>query len=267
VLDLAAREWAEPLRDPGETYIWNLTVGSDGLIYGGTYPGCVLLRYDPEGHHLENLGRASDHADNLYSRMVYGGIPGHILVSCGTAEPHLALWSMETGEFRRFGRPGAAVSRITDEFIGTQTGGEVEYYDLRTLERLSRPPDPPKPTPTPCPQPYPGTQGPLRLSDGRCVGVRGQEYFIGGDEAGAGLPPLRPIPVPRPTTHILTLIADDEGGLWGSAGFGQTIFRYDPATGESWNSQVVSTHSRGSRPESRNPNWFRIGSYVQFPLL
>jgi hypothetical protein len=42
-LDLATREWAEPLRDEKESYIWNLCVGSDGLVYGGTYPGCVLL--------------------------------------------------------------------------------------------------------------------------------------------------------------------------------------------------------------------------------
>ena len=37
-LDLVTRQWAEARRDPHETYIWNLCVGSDGLVYGGTYP-------------------------------------------------------------------------------------------------------------------------------------------------------------------------------------------------------------------------------------
>ena len=51
-LDLVTREWAEPLRDANESYIWNFCVGSDGLVYGGTYPGCVLLQYDPNSHRL-----------------------------------------------------------------------------------------------------------------------------------------------------------------------------------------------------------------------
>jgi hypothetical protein len=60
-------------------------------------------------HRLENLGRVSDSKDNLYSRTVYGGIPGHILVACGSAESHLAVWSMASGTVRRFGRPGASL--------------------------------------------------------------------------------------------------------------------------------------------------------------
>jgi Gluconolactonase len=38
-LDLKTRTWAEPLRDESETYIWNLVMGSDGRVYGGTWPG------------------------------------------------------------------------------------------------------------------------------------------------------------------------------------------------------------------------------------
>lgn len=29
----------------GETYVWNLTVGKDGEIFGATYPGCRVFRY------------------------------------------------------------------------------------------------------------------------------------------------------------------------------------------------------------------------------
>ena len=64
-LELKTRTWLKSLRCEGETYIWNLTMGSDGNIYGGTYPGCVLLRYDPRRHELVNLGKA-DNGKNLY---------------------------------------------------------------------------------------------------------------------------------------------------------------------------------------------------------
>ena len=236
-LDLASREWAEPLRDPEETYIWNLCIGSDSLVYGGTYPGCVLLRYDPARHAMENLGRMSDAADNLYSRLVHGGIPGHILVSCGTADPHLALWNMENGETQHFGRPGAAVLEVGDDFICTQTGDQREFYDIRTFDLLDQDLSDRLTSEGP-PSRYESAGTHTRLLNGAWLVTRGQEYYVdrGGDER----PALRPIPAERPATHILTLTADDRGRLWGSAGFGQTIFRHDPGTGESWNSQVVT---------------------------
>ncbi|MEW6753196.1 MAG: hypothetical protein AB1505_19790, partial [Candidatus Latescibacterota bacterium] len=235
-LDLASRTWAEPLRDPHETYIWNLCLGSDGMVYGGTYPGCVLLRYDPARHRLANLGRVSDNPDNLYSRMVYGGIPGHLLVACSAAEPHLALWSLASGTARRFGRPGATLREITADFICTQTDGELDLYDPRTFEplegdlshRLAPPARPLR---------YAGMGFSVALAGGGVLAVRGQEYYV--DAGGPEPPALRPIPAARPPTSILTLVADAQGRLWGSAGFGQTIFRFDPRTGETWNSEVV----------------------------
>lgn len=235
-LELKSRQWAPPLRDPAEQYIWNLCLGSDGLVYGGTYPGCVLLRYDPQRHTLENLGRVGENAGNLYSRLVYGGIPGHILIACGYAEPHLALWSMETRTARRFGRPGAAVKEISGDFICTQSGEELDFYDLRTFEpirqdlrhRLKPPGPPPR---------YAGMSFSIELNGGRLLATRGQEYYL--DSGGEARPPLKPIPAPRPVTHILTLAADARGKVWGAAGFGQTIFCCDPSSGEGWNSQVV----------------------------
>jgi hypothetical protein len=78
-LDLNTRRWAAPLRVEGETYIWNLGTGSDGMVYGGTWPGCVLLRYDPKRYQLTTLGKVSDVTGNCYSRYVLGGVP-HQLV-------------------------------------------------------------------------------------------------------------------------------------------------------------------------------------------
>lgn len=239
-LDLASREWAEPLRDPGEQYIWNLAVGSDGLVYGGTYPGCVLLQYDPARHTLTNVGRVSDNPGNLYSRMVYGGIPGHILVSCGTADAHLALWSMQSGQARRFGAAGASVREVGDGFICTQIGDELQFHDSHTFEPLDQDLSGRLSGGGPSTR-YQGSGMQVKLSSGAWLVTRGQEYYL--DDGGTERPDLRPIPAERPATHILTLTGDDRGRLWGAAGFGQTIFQYDPDTGESWNSQVVTDKS------------------------
>ena len=49
-LELKTREWKPSLRVEGISYIWDLALASDGKVYGGTYPGCVLLQYDPDLH-------------------------------------------------------------------------------------------------------------------------------------------------------------------------------------------------------------------------
>lgn len=234
-LDLRTRQWAPPLRDPQEQYIWNLCLGEDGMVYGGTYPGCVLLRYDPGRHVLESLGRVSDVEGNLYSRTVYAGVPGHLLVACGYAEAHLALWNLEKGEARRFGRPGAAVRHLGSDFLCTQVGEELDFHDLRTLEPLGDLRDR-LPEAGPPPR-FQGMSFSVPLADGRRLCTRGQEYYL--DEPGEAAPLLRPIPAPRPPTRIHSLCADGQGHIWGSAGFGQTIFRCGPDGSAPWNSQVV----------------------------
>jgi hypothetical protein len=235
-LDLESRQWAQPLRDEKEQYIWNLCLGDDGMVYGGTYPGCVLLRYDPVRHCLENLGRVSEVEGNLYSRMVYGGIPGQILIACGYAESHLALWEIRTGKARRFGRPGASVREVGEDFLCTQVGEELDFYDLRTLEPIAEDLRHRLKSGGP-PARYQGMSFSIRLKDGRYLCTRGQEYYL--EDGKAERPPLRIIPAPRPATRIHSLTSDAQGRIWGSAGFGQTIFSFDPRTGETWNSQVV----------------------------
>ncbi len=236
-LDLRSRAWAEPLRDPHELYIWNLAPASDGMVYGGTWPGCALLRYDPAAHRLDNLGRVSDNPDNAYSRTVYA-LPGRLLIACGYADPHLTVWELGTGERRRFGRPGATVREVNARFVCTETDGALDFYDAHTLEPLAA-----DLTDALTPQRrsvLPSANWSISLQDGRLFVVRGQEYAL--EPAPGQLqhrPALKPIPTERPATRIHTLISDAQGRLWGSSAFGQTIFRYDPASGDLWNSQVV----------------------------
>ena len=247
-LDLATRTWAEPLRCPTETYIWNLCQGDDGLIYGGTYPGCVLLRYDPVAHELVNVGRMSTDEANLYSRFVYA-IPGHILVECWSAAHHLTLYELATGATKPFGEAGAKVKLITNEFICTVTtvttgtsernatlvpGDQLHFYDTQTLVPL---PDCSEQLPAEVAMPYSGVRHLHTLHDGRYFGVRGQECFVMAP--GEAQPSLHPIPTARPPTRIHTITAAPDGKIWGSCGFGQTIFSCNPADGTYWNSNAV----------------------------
>lgn len=237
-LDLSSCRWAKPLRDPKETYIWNLCRGSDGMIYGGTYPGCVLLRYDPIGHTLTNLGRMSEDKDNLYTRWVYGGLHGYILVYCGLATPHLTLYDIKTRTARPFGKPRARVREIMDRFLCTDTDGKLDFYDITTLKPI--PEDLTSALTPPWQPPYAGTGGSglqIKLSNTTRFAVRGQEYYVARE--GELYPPLKPIPAEAPATMMFTVTCDPAGKIWGSCSFGQTIFSYDPASGKSWNSPAV----------------------------
>lgn len=240
-LDLRSRVWARPLRVESEKYIWNLALGSDGMVYGGTYPGCALLRYDPGKHELVQVGRVSDNPKNMYSRHVYGQSPGRIIVSGGMDTPFLRVWDIATEAFSDLGAPGEAIKQITDLFICTVQGETLRFYDTVTLK------------------PVEGPQAEawerqlhadvmavnetirvnyITLADGSKAGVKGQNYFIQSPGDGEPLT-FRPIPVLAPPTRIHTLISDEGGVLWGSSGFGQTIFRYDPHDGSFWNSGAV----------------------------
>jgi outer membrane protein assembly factor BamB len=253
-LDLATRSWAPPLRDENETYIWNLALGSDGMAYGGTWPGCVLLRYDPGRHVLENMGKMSQQPGNQYSRKVFTGVPGRVFLNCGYPQ-YLAVWSMETGKVSFFGREGAEILEANEDFVCAKTGDELDFYHPITLRPLAGPLGPadldsyPQNPETPISRFIaetahparddrlpPGIR-PLRLAGGCVAGVSGQDYFILSKDDPAV--EFKPIPVEAPPTQILTVMTGPDGTVWGSSALGQTIFRYDPSRGEYWNTPAV----------------------------
>lgn len=235
-LDLRTRTWAKTLSISGETYIWNLVLGSDGKVYGGTYPGCLLICYDPKLHQLETKGRMSPHPGNLYTRHVYAGIPGYLIVSGGMEQPFLQAWSLREERFRPFGRQGAAVLHVTEHWICTELEEIREYIDPATWEVMAEPDG----AESLLSSAYslnerikiPVVQG----AKGYLYGVRGQEYITVAPDGSAV---LRRIPTAPPPTGIHTLILDGEGKIWGSCALGQTIFWYDPDTEERWNSPSV----------------------------
>ncbi|MFD1174873.1 hypothetical protein ACFQ3W_00950 [Paenibacillus puldeungensis] len=248
VLDLRARKWSETLEPQGEAYFWGMTLGSDGKVYGGTYPGCSLLQYDPVNHTLNNLGKVSANTGNQYSRPVWGEAPGYILVNYGFDTCGMKAYRIESGEFVDFGAPGSQIKWVTSELICAENGdnGRLIYYDAATLQPLTETIPAqliPRLTVT-----LPNGQSiPVRqLADNRLAGVRGQEYFIvatpehhseGNEDTVVVV--LKPIPVEAPPTAIFTLQSDGKELLWGSSGFGQTIFSFDPVGGTFWNSPSV----------------------------
>lgn len=252
-LDLPSRTWAEPLRVDSETYIWNLARGSDGRVYGGTWPGCALLEYDPAAHDLRSLGRLSEDPKDCYSRTVHGELPGFLFVDVGHSSEGIVRWDLAAGKGSRFGPPGARIREINPEWIATVSGhahggGEkLDFFDSRTSapidgaalgiqERVgTREREVERDYGTPVKLVSPGAV--RRLADGRGAAVRGQQIVYLA--RGGGGPRLVHIPTDPPATHILTITSDPEGRIWGSSGLGQTIFRYTPSDGTTWNSPSV----------------------------
>ncbi|MDG0813549.1 NHL repeat-containing protein [Cohnella rhizosphaerae] len=203
------------------------------------------MQYDPATHTLVNLGKVSDNPKNLYSRPVWGEAPGFIFVYYGFDTKGLKVYDIAKGTFQEFGRPEAEIREINDRFICTQTEGQLDFYDPRTLQPLDDAglADQLKPSKITLAN---GQQLPfIELEDGRLASFRGQDYFIvdkpsNPQDYDTPQPiALAQIPAKAPVTEIFTLVEDPKGRIWGASGFGQTIFRFDPATGEYWNSSSV----------------------------
>lgn len=231
-LDLRTREWAEPLQDPGEKYIWQWTEGSDGKLYGCTYPGCALLQYDPVSHVLVNLGRASSNERNMYSRTISGGIPGKIVISVGFDQPHLTVWDIASETFTEITHiaelanvPAIAILESNPGYVKLNAGGTEVFLDSRTFEPIGKPVNADRRVTELSPdgrRSYPVH----RLESGEFIGVRGQEYFV-MKEDGSDVR-LFPIRTSAPATRIHALTTDDAGRVWGASALGQTIFRMNP---------------------------------------
>lgn len=267
IFDLASMAFVKTAKFPGEEYIWNLAVGGDGRVYGGTYPGGKLGALDLDKYMVEDLGAPA--TPNMYLRSVSATPDGLILCSFGQEKPVTLLFDPATKKF------GPAPESLAGASAGVAWQGLFLVGNKAHRGRAFTPVAPPFPVPpadggdwavdtyltTPetvylrqGARTYSFRRGDRALtliadidlrggrllagnSKGELLGVRGQDYFVikPGDKDLS----LRPIPVEGRGRPTLFLEADEQGRLWGGPHFGQTLFRLDPKTGEVLNTGTV----------------------------
>ncbi|MGC8784277.1 MAG: hypothetical protein ACP5RN_07815 [Armatimonadota bacterium] len=266
VFDLERMEFVKTAEFPGESYIWNLAIGNDGRVYGGTYPGAKLGALDLNAYAVEDCGAPAP--PNMYLRYVSALPDGRILCNFGMEKPINLIYDPRTRKFEEAPQTLQGISRGVSWNGYFLVGSQV--LDGKTLQ----PVEPPFPLP-------PGGGGwavdvnlttdkelylrqgnavyhyaragkELRLlasgelrgggiyaatEKGELLGVRGQDYFV--LRPGETQVTLKPIPVesaPRPT---LFLRLDEKGRLWGGPHFGQTLFWMDTRTGKAVNTGTI----------------------------
>ncbi len=137
--DLKDRKWLPSLKDSKELYFWNLVRGSDDRIYGGTWPGGVLLRYDPRLHILENMGRMSPYEGNNYTRPLYNMVKGKIFLTSGYERTHMVSYDIESEQYVKFGDDFFMIKEANEDFVCgiNEDLQKICFYDPHTLEKLT----------------------------------------------------------------------------------------------------------------------------------
>ena len=81
----------------GETYLWNLTAGNDGEVFGATYPGCRVFRYHPNDG-FSDVGKGPLVASENYVRsLAFHKATGFLYAGVGS-HAHLIKLNPKTGE-------------------------------------------------------------------------------------------------------------------------------------------------------------------------
>ncbi|HOE13019.1 MAG TPA: hypothetical protein PLQ35_04365 [bacterium] len=97
VFDLNKKAFIKVADFRGEQYIWNLALGGDGRVYGGTYPGGKLGALDLETYEVEDCGAPAP--PNLYLRYVYPAPGGKIVCSFSMDKPTTLVFDPATKTF------------------------------------------------------------------------------------------------------------------------------------------------------------------------
>src|SRR5205823_2623023 len=105
-----------------EQYVWDLVVGSDGRIYGGTYPHALLFRFDTGVRRIEILGRADEHQQ--YARRLASDGHGFVYIGVGSVSARIVAFEVATGRFRDVTPPGPSLAG----FGAVRTGVDGAVY-------------------------------------------------------------------------------------------------------------------------------------------
>ena len=268
VFDLKKMEFVKVSPFAGETYIWNLAIGGDGLIYGGTYPGAKLGALDLNTYAVEDLGAPAP--PNMYLRNVFTLPDGRVMCHFGTEKPTYLIFDPATKKF------SPAPPKLSGGAAGSVWNGYFvsgrQVFKGKDLDEVTPPPFPTPPadkgrwsintTLTSADTLFINQDGALyryRASEkdltficdlsisgggltastekGELLGIRGQDYFV--VKPGDKDVKLRPIPVESSPRQTLFLRVDPRGILWGGPTFGQTLWHMDPMTKKAVNTSTI----------------------------
>ena len=267
VFDLNKMEFTRVSEFPGESYIWNLALGSDGRVYGGSYGGGKLGALDLNTYAVEDLGNPAP--PNMYLRYVSALPDGRILCQFGQEKNTTMIFDPAKGDFIPVPKSLAGVLNGVSWQGYFLAGGKA--YKGRTLYEVPAPfPTPPAEKGAWSVDSYASTEDLLVLyqgnrrytyrhgdkelrpiadinlrggrvlaydREGNLLGIRGQDYFV--MKPGDTRLNLKRIPgesAPR-LTHFLRV--DEKGRLWGGPTFGQTLWFMDPATRKVTNTSTI----------------------------
>ena len=99
VFDMRRREFTRVVSFPGESYVWEMATGSDGRVYGGTYPGAKLGCFDPETGEFEDCGSPVAGTENQYLRNVATAPGGDIICTFGSASQSVRVYRIAEKRF------------------------------------------------------------------------------------------------------------------------------------------------------------------------
>ncbi|HZZ41688.1 MAG TPA: PQQ-binding-like beta-propeller repeat protein [Tepidisphaeraceae bacterium] len=277
--DLGKMAWGKSARAGNQQYIWTASLGSDGRVYGGTYPDGHLAALDLKTFQVEDIPRPAKAAPDLYLRETSATPDGRILCQWATQKIITMLYDPKTKAF----------SPVPKSLAGIQIGVSWNGYFIGggTWDGKSSPqplafqgPDFQKVDPLPFPSPtgdspwtvdtYASTEKTLLIKQGDSIyrfnaGDKALELLsdkgfasgrvLGVTESGALLgirgqdyvtlmpgsqhAVIQPIPIEKGPRATHFLRADDHGRLWGGPTFGQTVFYMDTKNGKTTNTSQV----------------------------
>jgi hypothetical protein len=275
VFDMVSKKFTHVADFPGESYIWDMALGSDGRVYGGTYDGAKLGAVDPQTGEFEDCGNPFDDEGNMYLRHVKNTPAGDIACTYGFAHKRFAIYKVREKQFVTLWEDddtSPIVSILGHLFVSTGDRG--------MLALAGEEPWPVEQPPLPdCPVEG-GWTGLHRFStdervflstkehgmwkwspksdtldmifnakvagriwgvteDDRVLGIRGQDYWV---STSVGSIEIRAIPVELQGRPMHFLSAGAGTRIWGGPPFGQTVCWYETDTGDYHNTgQIINS--------------------------
>ncbi|MFH1743628.1 MAG: hypothetical protein ABIH23_31880 [bacterium] len=146
VFDLKEKKFIKVADFEGESYIWNLALGGDGRVYGGTYPGGKLGALDLDSYEVEDCGAPAP--PNLYLRHVYPAPGGKIVCSFYMDKPATLVFDPATKTFSplpglKEGEEIATAAHFDPYFIASIPNQELRFWETSSLMPVHTPEEDP----------------------------------------------------------------------------------------------------------------------------